>query len=61
VVPVNSRKFGILSFNFALLELKKSQPGYMAALHWANAAAELFADCGTAERINQALALTVNM
>jgi len=57
---MSTRKFGILTFNFALLELKKhTHSGFMAAKQWATAAAELFADCGTDQMVNHAQALTI--
>jgi hypothetical protein len=54
------RRFGILTFNLAIQELKKSsQAGNQAAVHWSSAAAELFGDCGTDEKLNHAKALTI--
>jgi hypothetical protein len=54
------RRFGILTFNLAIQELKKSsQAGNKAAVHWSSAAAELFGDCGTDEKLNHAKALTI--
>ena len=67
----SSRKFAILSFNLALLELKKIEPivsekdsmekeSYKnAAAFWAASAAELFADCDDESKAEQALALAV--
>jgi len=54
------RKFGILAFNLAIQELKRSsQAGSTAAQQWGIAAAELFGDCGTDEKVNHARALTI--
>ena len=66
----SSRKFAILSFNLALLELKKIEPivsekdamekeSYKNAAFWAASAAELFADCDDENKAEQALALAV--